>query len=140
MIKIAAIDHLVLRTANLDAMLRFYTDVLGCKVERQTPPDVGLTQLRAGTSLIDIVEVDSELGKLGGKAPTATGNNMDHFCLQLKKISQQTLTDHLLRHGINEVEFSSRYGAQGRGPSVYIKDPDGNTVELKSQIDCDLQE
>lgn len=79
---ILAIDHIVLRTSKLNAMLHFYLDVLGCTLERERL-DIGLTQLRAGNALIDLVTVESELGKLGGKAPSQNGRNMDHFCLQV---------------------------------------------------------
>ncbi len=88
MLQVAGIDHIVLRTSNLKAMLHFYSVVLGCKVERETSPELGLTQLRAGNALIDLVAVDSHLGKTGGGAPTATENNVDHFCLQLKPITE----------------------------------------------------
>ena len=66
MIRVAGIDHLVLRSANVPAMVRFYEGVLGCRVERSLPPQTGLTQLRAGDALIDIVAVDSALGRAGG--------------------------------------------------------------------------
>ncbi len=61
-------------------------------------------------------------------------NNLDHFCLQLKPISDIEIEKHLLEHGINEGSFHDQYGAQGVGKSIYIKDPEGNTVELRSQI------
>lgn len=134
MIEVAGIDHIVLRTSKLEAMLDFYSGILGCKVERETPPETGLTQLRAGNALIDLVTVESRLGKLGGKAPTKTENNLDHFCLQLKPISNETIKTHLETHGIKVGEFAERYGAQGLGNSIYIKDPEGNTVELRSQV------
>jgi len=70
MIQIREIDHLVLRVINLETMLRFYRDVLGCKIER-AQEELGLTQLRAGRSLIDMVTVDGKLGLLGGKPPGA---------------------------------------------------------------------
>lgn len=133
MFEIAGIDHIVLRTTKLTEMLAFYCDVLGCRIERQMSQDMGLTQLRAGNSLIDIVVVDSQLGKLGGGAPTLTENNVDHFCLQLKPISNSAIKAHLISHGVAVDEFAERYGAQGFGSSLYIKDPEGNTVELKSQ-------
>ncbi len=132
--EIDAIDHLVLRTENVSTMLNFYITVLNCSVERETSPELGLTQLRAGTALIDIVDVNSELGRHGGAAPGQAGNNLDHFCLRLKKISEAEITAHLQAQGINVPEFSSRYGAQGQGLSVYLSDPDGNTVELRSQL------
>jgi catechol 2,3-dioxygenase-like lactoylglutathione lyase family enzyme len=134
MMEIAAIDHIVLRTTKLEDMLGFYCGVLGCKVERESSGDIGLTQLRAGNALIDLVTVDGRLGKLGGGAPTKMDNNVDHFCLQLKLVSESEIESHLSKHGIASGEFKDRYGAQGMGRSVYIEDPEGNTVELRSQL------
>ena len=134
MIEVAGIDHIVLRTTKLKDMLEFYCNVLGCTVERETTIETGLTQLRAGSALIDLVTVDSDLGRMGGGAPTESENNLDHFCLQLKPISEIEIEKHLSEHGINEGSFHDRYGAQGVGKSIYIKDPEGNTVELRSQI------
>jgi catechol 2,3-dioxygenase-like lactoylglutathione lyase family enzyme len=134
MIEVAGIDHLVLRTTKLNQMLDFYIRVLGCRVERQSSPETGLTQLRAGFSLIDIVAVESRLGRLGGAAPAAEGNNLDHFCLQIKSIPEDELVKHLEGFGIEVGEFAERYGAQGLGRSIYIKDPEGNTVELRNRM------
>ena len=134
MFEVAGIDHIVLRTTKLPAMLEFYTGILACEVERETSPKTGLTQLRAGNALIDLVVVDSLLGKLGGSAPGQTGNNLDHFCLQLKPISEEEMIAHLESNGVEVGEFDDRYGAQGFGRSVYVKDPEGNVVELRSQI------
>lgn len=133
MIEIAAIDHLVLRTTKIEAMLRFYCNVLGCTVERETSAETGLVQLRAGNALIDLVTVESNLGRMGGGPPTTTENNLDHYCLQLKSISEKDLREHLLEHGIEAGDFQDRYGAQGIGKSIYIEDPEGNTIELRSQ-------
>ena len=134
MLEIAGIDHIVLRTSRLSSMLEFYGGVLGCKIERQTSSELGLTQLRAGNALLDLVTVDSVLGRKGGQAPTETENNVDHFCLQLKPISAEEIKAHLESHNIEVGEFGERYGAQGLGQSVYIKDPEGNVVELRSQL------
>lgn len=134
MFEVAGIDHVVLRTSKINEMLDFYCGVLGCKVERESSPEFGITQLRAGDALIDLVRVDSKIGKLGGGPPSKTENNMDHFCLQLKMISEEEIKNHLESHSIDVGEFSDRYGAQGTGRSVYINDPEGNTVELRSQI------
>ena len=87
MIKVRLIDHIVLRTQNLERMLHFYSHVLGCRVERRLPAHVGLTQLRAGQSLIDLVDVDSELGRAGGPPPSGTAQSIDHFCLQIEALS-----------------------------------------------------
>jgi len=134
MIKIIGIDHLVLRTLQLEKMIFFYCDVLGCTIERKTATEIGLTQLRAGNALIDLVTVDSQLGKLGGGPPSRGSNNLDHFCLQIKTISPEALSKHLTDNGITLTDFSRRYGAQGYGDSLYIEDPDGNVVELKCQV------
>ena len=134
MIEIARIDHLVLRTTKLEEMLHFYCKVLNCDIERETNKEMGLIQLRAGDALIDLVSVESELGRKGGTAPTKTGNNLDHFCLQLKSISEAKILEHLKQHGIQVGKFENRYGAQGMGRSIYIEDPEGNTVELRSEI------
>ena len=128
---IAGLDHIVLRTADLDAMLRFYRDILGCEVERELPPETGLVQLRAGDSLIDIVPIDSELGRAGGGPPRQDGRNMEHFCLLVDATSEESLIRYLTQHGITVEPFKQRYGATGFGPSIYLQDPEGNNLELK---------
>ncbi|MHC6530168.1 VOC family protein [Vibrio proteolyticus] len=131
MIHIHGLDHIVLRTSNIEAMLTFYRDVLGCPIERELAPDIGLIQLRAGSALIDIVPIDSELGQLGGQAPQQDGRNIDHFCLQMTPVEEADLVHYLISHGIEVSEFAERYGAEGFGRSLYIQDPEGNVVELK---------
>jgi catechol 2,3-dioxygenase-like lactoylglutathione lyase family enzyme len=134
MLEVLAIDHIVLRTTKLKEMLEFYTKVLNCTIERETPVETGLTQLRAGSALIDLVVVDSRLGAMGGGAPTQSERNVDHFCLQIKSVPEQDIITYLKESGIEVGEFESRFGAQGEGNSVYIKDPEGNEVELRCQI------
>jgi catechol 2,3-dioxygenase-like lactoylglutathione lyase family enzyme len=113
-----------------DATIAFYRDVLGCPVERQL--DIGLVQLRAGASLIDIVPVDSPLGRMGGPPPsTGRNQNMDHFCLKLERFDEGAIRAHLTAHGVDSAPAERRYGADGYGPSIYLKDPEGNVVELK---------
>ena len=130
MIRVREIDHLVLRVRDLPRMLQFYVDVLGCAVERRLD-DIGLVQLRAGRSLIDLVPVDGELGRAGGAPPGAEGRNLDHFCLRLEPFDEAALREHLRAHGITMAPVQQRYGAEGHGPSVYLDDPEGNVVELK---------
>jgi len=129
-ISIREIDHIVLRVRDLDRMLGFYCGVLGCIVERRQD-DIGLIQLRAGRSLVDLVPVDSELGRGGGAAPGEEGRNLDHMCFRLETFDEHALVEHLGSHGVEAGSVSSRYGAEGYGPSMYIEDPEGNTVELK---------
>lgn len=131
MIRVHAIDHIVLRTGQPAAMIRFYSGILGCRFERRLPPATGLTQLRAGDALIDLVSLDSELGRAGGGAPGPDGNNVDHFCLRIGAVDADELRHWLVARGVPCGEWSTRYGAAGFGPSLYIEDPDGNTLELR---------
>lgn len=130
MIEVKAIDHVVLRTSNIDAMIKFYSGVLNCPLERELE-ELGLVQLRAGSALIDLVPVDSELGRMGGKAPKQDGRNMDHLCLQINAIAEQDLLHYLKANGIEIENFVERYGAEGYGRTLYINDPEGNVIELK---------
>lgn len=129
-IPIREIDHLVLRISDLDAMLHFYGDVLGCTIERRDD-ELGLIQLRAGASLIDLVPVDGRLGQAGGAAPGPQGRNLDHFCVRIEPFNETDIRNHLQAHGVPAGATALRNGAQGVGPSIYINDPQGNTVELK---------
>lgn len=130
MLRIREIDHLVLRVADLDAMLRFYRDALGCNVERRLDA-IGLVQLRAGQSMLDLVPVDSELGRMGGAAPGREGRNLDHFCFRVDPFDAGAIRAHLQAHGAQPGPVEQRYGAEGEGPSIYVADPEGNVVELK---------
>ncbi len=136
MINIVDLDHIVLRTTQLQQMIEFYCHVLGCKIERELL-DLGLTQLRAGSALIDIVDVDSPLGKKGGAAPNADGRNLDHFCLRIAAKPEADILHHLKQHNVELSDFQQRYGAEGFGRSIYIEDPEKNTVELKFKIETD---
>ena len=130
MIRIREIDHLVLRVRDLQASLHFYCGVLGCAVERRQD-ELGLVQLRAGRALIDLVPVQGKLGRAGGAAPGVEGKNLDHFCLRLEPFDEAAIRSHLQSFGVVAGETASRFGAEGSGPSIYVSDPDGNTVELK---------
>lgn len=129
-VEILGLDHVVVRVADLGRALRFYCDALGCREERRSDA-LGLVQLRAGASLIDLVVVDSPLGRAGGGAPAPDGRNIDHFCVQLRHFDEAALRSHLSAHGVEPGDVGSRYGALGMGPSMYVRDPDGNVVELK---------
>lgn len=133
-IHIRGLDHVVIRANDAPRLIAFYGDVLGCAIERDESA-IGLVQLRAGIALIDIVAVDSTLGREGGDPPTPQGNNMDHFCVQIDPWDPDAIRAHLSEHGVDAPEPVSRYGALGRGPSIYIKDPEGNVVELKGDPD-----
>jgi glyoxylase I family protein len=134
-IPIRDIDHLVLRVVNLDKMLHFYCQALGCTVERRQD-EIGLVQLRAGRSLIDLVPVDGKLGRAVGAAPGAEGRNMDHFCLRVEPFDEAAIRSQLAQQGYTAGAVESRYGAEGEGPSIYLSDPEGNVVALKGPPDA----
>jgi len=123
---IKGLDHVVLRVADMERALGFYRDLLGCPVERRVE-SIGLVQLRAGASLIDLVPADPAADPKRG--------NMDHFCLRIEPFDAEALRDYLRSRGVTVGEVARRYGAEGDGPSLYIEDPDGNTVELKGPPD-----
>src|SRR6516165_1130680 len=125
-IGISGLDHVVLRVADLDRAIEFYETVLNCHVERRLEQPK-LVQLRAGASLIDLVPASAS----PAASEDAAGRNMDHFAVRVDGFDAAALTAHLQRHGIAVGEVRERYGAEGYGPSLYISDPDGNTVELK---------
>jgi glyoxylase I family protein len=124
------LDHIVLRVRDLDAMVGWYGRVLGCPVERRQD-EIGLVQLRAGSSLVDLVPVEGKLGRAGGAPPGKEGRNVDHFCFRVEPFDEAAILAHLSACGVEAGPAESRYGAEGEGPSIYLQDPEGNTIELK---------
>lgn len=128
---VARLDHVVLRVRNLDAAVAFYGRVLGCAVERRRD-DLGLVHLRAGTSMIDLVSIDGTLGRAGGAAPGREGRNVDHVALRVEPFDDAAIAAHLAAAGVAiEGRAARNFGAEGEGPSLYLRDPDGNLIELK---------
>ena len=134
MITLAGIDHVVFRVRDMTAMIAFYEQVLGASLERRVD-DLGLVQLRAGSSLIDLVDCAAPLGLAGGTPPGDEGRNVEHVCLRVSEWDEPALRAHLASHGIAEVDVGQRYGADGFGPSLYLLDPEGNRIELKGPPD-----
>jgi glyoxylase I family protein len=126
---IIGIDHVVLRAADPAALERFYMEVLGCAFEKRQGT---LAQLRAGHALIDIVPAD-EAGPAEGTSSTG-GANLDHLCLRVEPFDAAAIANHLAACGVRCGEETSRYGAEGQGPSVYLHDPEGNGIELKGPV------
>lgn len=125
------IDHVVLRVKDAERAIAFYRDVLGCQVERRRD-NLGLVHLRAGTNLIDLVTPDGPLGKQGGALAGKEGRNVDHLCLRIEPFDEAAIRALMARHGVPvHGEVQNNFGAEGNGPSIYITDPDGNSVELK---------
>lgn len=134
MITVRDIDHLVLRVRDIEAMRRFYCDVLGA-THVAWRPEYGMSHLKVGRSMIDLITVDGKLGRAGGAAPGREGRNLDHLCLRVEPFDQDAIVAHLKRHGVAVGEIRRRYGAEGNGISIYVTDPEGNTVELKGPSD-----
>ncbi|MBN9557582.1 MAG: VOC family protein [Alphaproteobacteria bacterium] len=124
------LDHIVLRIHDLKASLHFYCDVLGCTMDKEQS-QIGLYQVRAGESLIDLVPLSGPLGRMGGAGPERERRNVDHFAIQIAPFDEAAIRTYLKGADVAIVESGQRYGAEGTGPSLYIHDPDGNTVELK---------
>ena len=131
MINVSGIDHQVLRVIHMEPMLHFYRDLLGCQIERRVD-SIGLLQLRAGRSQIDLVEVDPNDAK---QADVLPGGNVEHFCLRIDPFDEAQLVKYLEGNGVATEPAQRRYGADGYGPSMYIADPQGNIVELKGPPD-----
>ena len=134
MVPIRNIDHVVLRVRDIEAMRRFYCEVLGAEHVAYRS-QFGMSHLRVGTAMLDLVEVDGPLGKQGGAAPGREGRNMDHMCFRVEPFDQDAIVAHLEERGVAVGDIRRRFGAEGNGVSIYLSDPEGNTVELKGPSD-----
>jgi len=123
---IGALDHVVVRVTDMERAIAFYRDVLGAAEERRVA-SIGLVQMRAGASLIDLVPYAEDADKGVG--------NMDHAAVTVAPFDPDAIAAHLDKHGIAMGDVERRYGAEGYGPSIYIDDPDGNVIELKGPPD-----
>jgi glyoxylase I family protein len=128
--RLEGLDHVVLLVGDMEVAQRFYCDVVGCTVDRALP-QYGMLQLRAGVSLIDLVDVSGAEGSWA-RPLVEGGRNMDHVCLATGGFEIDAMRAHLAAHGIEIAEEGIRYGASGDGYSIYFRDPFGNQIELKS--------
>lgn len=119
---VLGLDHVVLRVADMDRALGFYCGVLGMREERRVE-SIGLVQLRAGASMVDLVPAKD--------ASDRDGRDMDHFAIRVAPWDAEAIRAQLAGHGYSTEPAARRYGAEGDGWSIYVDDPDGNTVELK---------
>ena len=118
------LDHLALRTSNVERLVSFY-ELLGCTVVREIE-SMKMIQLRSGASMIDIIGTD----ELDGADPA--GRNLDHFALRIEPFDESDILAFCAEHQIEAQTMAQPLlGADGYGPAIYIRDPDGNRVELK---------
>ena len=129
--RLGGVDHVVIRARDIDAMLGFYRDVLGCPVAKHNAP-LGLWHLDAGGSMIDLVDMAGKLGAAGGPPP-GPGRNVDHVAIRVEPFDADAILAHFAAHGIAAEAPATRFGAEGDGPSIYLRDPEGNGVELKGR-------
>ena len=135
MLKLQGLDHIVLRVRDIVTTLAWY-EKLGCKLVKSNDK-AGIYHLYCGGgTLIDLIPIDGPCGQQGGAPPTVKGgHNMDHICLKVEPFDEGEIRAHLKeKMGIEAEECVIRYGADGDGPSMYVKDPEGNGVELKGRI------
>ncbi|RQR54581.1 VOC family protein [Burkholderia sp. Bp9140] len=125
------IDHIVLRVNDVERSIAFYESVLGCSVDRRRD-DLGMVHLRAGNSMIDLVDVHGPIGRNGGGAAGSGRRNVDHFCLRIEPFDEDAILAHLETFDLTADKAVMRYGAEGDGSSLYCFDPDGNQIELKA--------
>lgn len=130
MLRITAIDHIVIRVLDIERMLDFYISVLGGVLDK-VQESIGLYHVRIGSFMIDLVPVDGKLGRMGGAPPGNEGRNVDHICFQVGGMDMDAILQFLEERQIYCEPPASRYGATGQGMSVYLKDPEGNVLELK---------
>lgn len=119
--RILRLDHVVLRVADLARAEEFYCKVLGANVERRITKPIVLVQLRIGDSLLDLVP---------GRKP-GEGFNMEHFCMRVEPFDAAAIAAHVRACGAEPEPAREVYGADGFGLTIYFRDPEGNTVELK---------
>ena len=128
---ILRIDHVVFRVRDIERSIAFYRAVLGCAIVKRRD-DLGLVHLRAGVSMIDLVALDGPLGRKGGAGPGGEGRNVDHLCVRIEPFVAADIVAHLRAHEVeHDPTVHMNFGAEGDGPSIYLTDPDGNSIELK---------
>ncbi len=130
---ISRLDHIVLRTYQLDALLGFY-ELFGATIERDLREKMGMLQLRLGDSMMDIVDVEGVVGKMGdpGAGPSVDGRNLDHFAVSVDPYDETKILAFCEAHNVDAQALPMPLlGADGYGPAIYAKDPDGNRIELK---------
>jgi catechol 2,3-dioxygenase-like lactoylglutathione lyase family enzyme len=126
--QLEGLDHVVLLVRDMDEATRFYTEVIGCTVDNDLP-QYAMRQLRAGSDLIDLVDIEAPEGEWARPEVTG-GRNVDHVALALAAADETAVRQHLESHGVAIEEEGDNIGARGRSLSLYVRDPSGNLIEL----------
>jgi len=128
--RVVELDHIVLWSGDVERSVAFYRDLLGCAVERYDEWRAGSVPFPsvriAESTLIDVFP-----GGAAG-AGRAEPRNLHHFCLHVECDDMAALLASLRDRGVEaDDDVARRWGARGDGDSIYIRDPDGNVIELK---------
>ncbi|WP_204112874.1 VOC family protein [Shimia biformata] len=129
--RITSLDHLVLTVADTEVTARFYGDVLGMGIETFRPADGSIrTALTFGAQKINLHQSGAEFDP---KAARPTPGSAD-LCL-LTATPLEDWGRHLARCGVEVIEGPvKRTGATGPILSIYLRDPDGNLVEISRLV------
>jgi len=122
---LVALDHLLLLVDDMDAALNFYQMVVGAKLASRLDP-YGMAMLDAGSGQIALVDWKTNEGAWA-RPDVEGGRNIDHFAVSLATTDEAAVRAHLSAHGVAIIEEQVEDGRL----SLYIKDPAGNTVELR---------
>jgi catechol 2,3-dioxygenase-like lactoylglutathione lyase family enzyme len=130
--RLDAIDHLVLTVADISETLRFYETALGMEVHRFTPQDgAPRWALRFGIQKINLHQAGAGFEPKAARPGPGTAD----ICF----LSETPLSDwmaHLAAHGVTiEASPVDRTGAMGPIRSIYLRDPDGNLIEVSNYAD-----
>ena len=131
--RVKQLDHLNLSVRDFDETVDWYRRVFGFELVEDGVQDDGVRWgiIRGGDALLCLYEhgdyafadrFDLEDRKLHG---------VSHFALRIDGFDEQAIRAQLAAEGVEATEVGQRYGAEGIGPSLYLADPDGNTIELK---------
>ncbi|HEX2173592.1 MAG TPA: VOC family protein [Dehalococcoidia bacterium] len=136
MITISELDHIVLNVADIDRSLHFYGDLLGMeklRVEEFKAGKVPFPSLRVtGDTIIDLFPPNMADDARSEPATESRRDNLNHFCLVTDAPDLTSIRDELTAAGYPTQEPVERWGARGVALSIYLKDPDGNTLEIRT--------
>jgi Lactoylglutathione lyase and related lyases len=129
--KVTSLDHLVLTVADIPATVAFYTEALGMVAEEFQPFD-GTTRhaLRFGAQKINLHQAGREFEPKAAHVQSGSGD----LCF-LTDMPVADWMRHLAEKGITVEEGPvSRTGAAGPLLSIYLRDPDGNLIEVSNRL------
>ena len=130
LVKITELDHIGLRVQDVEASLRFYSELLGLKTERVDEwrkGEIGFPSVRLNAdTLIDFFLSEKKVDNANKEM------NQDHFCLVIESTNMENLKTKLEELGVRIYDGpGKRWGAHGDAISLYMYDPDQNVVELR---------